>query len=54
MEILGRLTRGEGEQRDIQVLEELSNVMRISSLCGLGQSAPVPVMDSAEVLSEGL
>jgi NADH:ubiquinone oxidoreductase subunit F (NADH-binding) len=48
VEILGRLNRGEGEQRDIQVLEELSNVMRISSLCGLGQSAPVPVMDSVK------
>lgn len=46
MEIFGRLARGEGAQEDMQVLEELSNVMMASSLCGLGQSAPVPVLDT--------
>ncbi len=46
MEIFGRLTRGEGMQEDMQVLEELSNVMVAASLCGLGQSAPVPVLDT--------
>jgi NADH-quinone oxidoreductase subunit F len=46
MEIFGRLTKGEGVQEDMQVLEELSAVMMASSLCGLGQSAPVPVLDT--------
>jgi NADH:ubiquinone oxidoreductase subunit F (NADH-binding) len=46
IEILGRLTKGEGVQEDMQVLEELSNVMMASSLCGLGQSAPVPMLDT--------
>jgi len=46
VEILGRLTQGEGVQEDIQVLEELSNVMMLSSLCGLGQAAPIPVLDT--------
>jgi len=46
VEILGRLTRGEGVQEDIEILEELSNVMMLSSLCGLGQAAPVPVLDT--------
>jgi NADH:ubiquinone oxidoreductase subunit F (NADH-binding) len=46
MEIFERLTRGEGMQEDMQVLEELSNVMVAASLCGLGQSAPVPVLDT--------
>lgn len=46
MEIFGRLARGEGAQEDMQGLEELSNVMMASSLCGLGQSAPVPVLDT--------
>jgi NADH:ubiquinone oxidoreductase subunit F (NADH-binding) len=46
MEIFGRLARGEGVQGDLQVLEELSNVMVATSLCGLGQSAPVPVLDT--------
>ena len=46
MEIFGRLAKGEGVEEDMQVLEELSNVMMASSLCGLGQSAPVPVLDT--------
>jgi NADH:ubiquinone oxidoreductase subunit F (NADH-binding) len=46
LEILGRLVRGEGQQEDIQTLEELSKVMSLSSLCGLGQAASIPVMDT--------
>ena len=46
LEILGRLAQGEGEQPDLEILEELSSVMMLSSLCGLGQSAPVPVLDT--------
>jgi NADH:ubiquinone oxidoreductase subunit F (NADH-binding) len=46
LEILGRLASGDGQQEDIQKLEELSNVMAISSLCGLGQSASIPVLDA--------
>ncbi len=46
VEILGRLARGEGVQEDIQVLEDLSNLMMVSSLCGLGQAAPIPVLDT--------
>ena len=46
MEILGRLTRGEGRAADIGALEDLSSAMADSSLCGLGQSAPTPVMDT--------
>lgn len=46
LEILGRLASGDGQQEDIQSLEELSNVMALSSLCGLGQSASIPVLDT--------
>jgi len=46
VEIMGRLARGEGVQEDIGVLEELSHVMMVSSLCGLGQAAPIPVLDT--------
>jgi NADH:ubiquinone oxidoreductase subunit F (NADH-binding) len=48
VEILERFSRGEGVQRDIRVLEELSNAMMLSSLCGLGQAAPNPVVDSLQ------
>jgi len=46
IEILGKLTRGEGSHGDIEILEDLSQVMMDSSLCGLGQSACIPIMDS--------
>jgi NADH:ubiquinone oxidoreductase subunit F (NADH-binding) len=46
LEILGRLASGDGQQEDIQTLEELSNVIRLSSLCGLGQAASIPVLDT--------
>jgi len=46
VEILGRLTKGEGVEEDLGVLEELSKVMMLSSLCGLGQAAPIPVLDT--------
>ena len=46
VEILGRIKRGDGTEQDIGILEDLSDVMMLSSLCGLGQAAPVPVIDS--------
>ena len=46
VEILGRLAQGEGIQEDMEVLEDLSNAMMLSSMCGLGQAAPVPVLDT--------
>jgi len=48
VEILGRMVKGDGVVEDIETLEALSEVMRLSSLCGLGQSAPVAVLDSLE------
>jgi NADH-quinone oxidoreductase subunit F len=46
VEIYSRLVDGEGAQDDIQQLEELSGAMMLSSLCGLGQAAPIPVLDT--------
>jgi NADH:ubiquinone oxidoreductase subunit F (NADH-binding) len=46
MEILGRLTRGEGMEGDIEALEDLAQTMAVTALCGLGQAAAVPVLDS--------
>jgi len=48
VEILGRFSRGEGETRDITVVEQLSQAMMLSSLCGLGQAAPTSVMDTLQ------
>ena len=46
VEVLGRLARGEGVQTDIRTLEELSETMMLSSMCGLGQGVPIPVLDT--------
>jgi len=46
IEVYGRLLAGEGVTGDVRILEDLSQVMSLASLCGLGQAAPVPVMDS--------
>jgi len=43
MEILERITQGEGTMEDLDLLEELADVVGKSSLCGLGQLAPNPV-----------
>ena len=45
MEIYGRLAQGEGAAEDIETLEKLSKLMMQSSLCGLGQAAPIPVLE---------
>jgi NADH-quinone oxidoreductase subunit F len=45
-DILSRLTRGEGTAEDLRLLEELSVLLRETSLCGLGQTAPNPVLST--------
>lgn len=43
-ETLERIVAGKGEMADIDFLEELGNKVRRGSLCGLGQTAPNPVL----------
>ncbi len=45
-EILDRITAGKGEVEDIERLKLLSNVIKDTSLCGLGQSSPNPVLST--------
>jgi NADH-quinone oxidoreductase subunit F len=44
LEILTRITEGEGQEGDIEKLEELAHTIKDGSLCGLGQTAPNPVL----------
>ena len=44
LEILTCITQGKGKEGDIELLEELSEVVKDTSLCGLGQTAPNPVL----------
>ena len=43
-EILGRIVSGKGKQGDIELLEELCMGVKDGALCGLGQTAPNPVL----------
>lgn len=44
LEILNRIVEGDGEEGDIEKLEELGDEIKDNSLCGLGQTAPNPVL----------
>ena len=44
LEILERITKGEGVDGDIEKLETLSHQIKTNALCGLGQTAPNPVL----------
>jgi bidirectional [NiFe] hydrogenase diaphorase subunit len=45
-DILHRMTRGQADEHDLAMLEELAGLLRETSLCGLGQTAPNPVMST--------
>ncbi len=46
LEILQKITDGRGELEDLDKLEELANYIKSASLCGLGQTAPNPVLST--------
>jgi len=46
LEILERITSGKGQEGDIESLEELSHYIKTTSLCGLGMTAPNPVLST--------
>jgi NADH:ubiquinone oxidoreductase subunit F (NADH-binding)/NAD-dependent dihydropyrimidine dehydrogenase PreA subunit/(2Fe-2S) ferredoxin len=46
LEILERIVDGKGEEGDIELLQDLGNDIKAASLCGLGQTAPNPVLST--------
>ena len=44
LEIVEKITHGEGKEGDLELLEEMSGVIKDSALCGLGQTGPNPVL----------
>lgn len=46
LEILERITTGKGKEGDIELLEKLAKNIKASALCGLGQTAPNPVLST--------
>ncbi len=46
LEILERIVAGKGQDGDIEKLEELAKTIKTTALCGLGQSAPNPILST--------
>ncbi|HRT62087.1 MAG TPA: NADH-ubiquinone oxidoreductase-F iron-sulfur binding region domain-containing protein [Syntrophales bacterium] len=46
LEILTNICQGKGKEGDIELLENMANVIKDASLCGLGQTAPNPVLST--------
>ena len=46
LEILTRITEGQGREGDIELLENLAKNIKETALCGLGQTAPNPVLST--------
>ncbi len=52
LEILQRITKGQAEMEDLELMEELAYDIRDASLCGLGQTAPNPVLSTLRYFRE--
>lgn len=52
LEILERITDGKGRSDDIELLEQMSSDIKLASLCGLGQTAPNPVLSTLKYFRE--
>lgn len=48
LETLDRITKGQGKEGDIELLQRLSNIVKTTSLCGLGKTAPNPVLSTIQ------
>ncbi|MBI4687548.1 MAG: NADH-quinone oxidoreductase subunit NuoF [Nitrospirae bacterium] len=52
LEMLDRITKGLGKEEDLALLESLSNDVKATSLCGLGQTAPNPILSTLKYFKD--
>ena len=52
LEILEKIVAGKGEESDLAELSELAEMVRAMALCGLGKSAPLPVISTLKTFHE--
>lgn len=52
LEILERITEGKGQEEDIEKLEILADTIKKTSVCGLGQTAPNPVLSTLKYFKD--
>ncbi len=46
LEVLQKICRGEGDEKDLEILEDFSETVKDASMCGLGQTLPNPVLST--------
>jgi len=51
-QILDKITKGEGQEGDLEMIEQICSTMEDGSLCGLGQTAPFPVLSTLQNFKE--
>ena len=51
-EILDKITKGEGNEADLDLLSDIAEVVKEGSLCGLGKTAPNPVLSTLKYFKE--
>ena len=49
LEILEKIVNGKGEMSDLDMLEEMATMVKSMALCGLGKSAPLPVLSTLKL-----
>jgi len=52
VQILDRATRGQAETREIDLIGELAETMQLTSICGLGQAAPLPITSALKYFGD--
>ena len=52
LKILEKIVRGNGEMKDLEILEDLANAVKDGSLCGLGKTAPNPVLSTLKYFKD--
>ena len=52
LKILERIVNGQGELADLEILEDLANTVKDGSLCGLGKTAPNPVLSTLKYFKD--
>ncbi len=52
LDILDDITKGRGKKEDISLLKELASTVKVTSLCGLGQTAPNPVITTLKYFED--
>jgi NADH-quinone oxidoreductase subunit F len=52
LDVLKKICRGEGEDKDLEILEDFSNAIKDASMCGLGQTLPNPVLSTLKYFRE--